>query len=65
MECKKQENKKSCACTYGCPRSGSCCSCIRYHRSSGGFPACFFSAEAEKRYDRSFEALAADRAKNR
>lgn len=61
MECKKDQNKESCACTYGCPRSGNCCECVRYHRSSGGFPACFFSKEAEKKYDRSYAALVADR----
>jgi hypothetical protein len=27
----------------------------------GQFPACFFSAEAEKKYDRSFDALVRDR----
>jgi hypothetical protein len=27
----------------------------------GEFPACFFSAGAEKKYDRSFEALMHDR----
>jgi hypothetical protein len=61
MECKQQENTKTCACTYGCPRSGKCCECVRYHRSNGGFPACFFSEETEKTYDRSFNALLADR----
>jgi len=29
----------------------------------GEFPACFFSAAAEKTYDRSFSALAKDRGK--
>jgi hypothetical protein len=27
----------------------------------GQFPACFFSADAEKQYDRSFNALMRDR----
>jgi hypothetical protein len=27
----------------------------------GQFPACFFSAEAEKKYDRGFDALVRDR----
>jgi hypothetical protein len=61
MECKKQKNQQSCACTYGCPNSGSCCVCVRYHRGHGEFPACFFSADTEAGYDRSFAALAADR----
>jgi hypothetical protein len=31
----------------------------------GEFPACFFSVEAERRYDRSFEALRRDRGEKR
>lgn len=61
MECRKNENVKSCACTYGCHNSGNCCACVRFHRGRGEFPACFFSKEAEKKYDRSFAALVADR----
>ncbi|MGI6152928.1 MAG: hypothetical protein ACOYJB_03715 [Christensenellaceae bacterium] len=61
MECKKEQNKLSCACTSGCEKSGTCCECVRNHRSKGQFPACFFSKEAEAKYDRSFEALVADR----
>jgi hypothetical protein len=30
----------------------------------GQFPACFFSAEAEKKYDRSLDALMRDRGVN-
>lgn len=58
-----EENKKNCACTYGCPRSGKCNECVAYHRGKGQFPACFFSKEAEKTYDRSFEMLLRDRQK--
>lgn len=61
MECKQEENKKSCACTYGCSKSGNCCACVRNHRGMGEFPACFFSPQAEKKYDRSYAALVADR----
>lgn len=61
MECKKEQNKSTCACTYGCPTCGSCCECVRYHRGRDEFPACFFSASIEKNYDRSFSALVADR----
>jgi hypothetical protein len=61
MECKQNQNKKTCACTYGCERSGKCCECIRYHRNRNEFPACFFSKEAEATYDRSFEKLVEDR----
>ena len=45
---------KNCNCTYEpCSRKGTCCECILYHRSMGELPACYFSKEAEKTYDRS------------
>jgi len=54
MECAMKSNKRHCNCTYEpCPRKHKCCECIRYHRESGELPACFFSAEAERTYDRS------------
>jgi hypothetical protein len=59
----KKRNQKDCNCTYPCSRKGKCCECMEYHRRSGEFPACFFSAAAEKTYDRSFEALKSDREK--
>lgn len=58
------ENNSSiqCSCThYSCGNHGKCCDCVANHRSSGEFPACFFSAEMEKTYNRSFEALVKDR----
>ena len=61
MECTKEQNSATCSCTYDCPRHGHCCACVRYHRGSGQFPACFFSKEAEKTYDRSFAKLIEDR----
>jgi hypothetical protein len=62
MECKKNENLVNCNCTYpGCPRKGICCECIVYHNAKGHFPACFFSKEAERTFDRSFEKLVEDR----
>lgn len=54
-------NQKPCPCTYDCPRNGKCCECVEHHNNSGGFPACFFSEEAERTYDRSFDALLKDR----
>jgi len=59
------ENNKAmtCPCTYSCGKRGKCCECIAYHLRGGEFPACFFSAAAEKRYDRSFDALVRDRNK--
>ena len=56
MRCKKEENLKSCACTYQyCNRKGICCECIKYHRKNKEVPACLFPKEAEKMYDRSLE----------
>ncbi|MDP2934641.1 MAG: DUF6485 family protein [bacterium] len=55
MNCQKENNLKTCPCTYpDCPRKGICCECIRYHRKRKELPACCFSAEAEKTFDRSF-----------
>ena len=62
MECKEKENLENCPCTYpGCPRKGKCCDCIKYHKERGELPACFFSEEAEKTYDRSIEKFIQDR----
>lgn len=56
MECKQEQNLKDCPCTWpDCPRKGICCECIKYHWENGELPACFFSKEAEKTYDRSIE----------
>ena len=57
------ENNKAikCTCTFDCQRRGKCCECIVYHQRAGQFPACFFTAAAEKTWDRSFEALVRDR----
>ena len=64
MPCEYNEAIK-CSCTYSCSRHGKCCECVSRHQSVGEFPACFFSAEAEKKYDRSFEALMRDRKQSR
>ena len=56
QNCNLELNKKKCNCTYEpCPRKGICCECISYHWHSGSreLPACFFSKEAERSYDRS------------
>jgi len=61
MECKKEENIKDCPCTYpGCERKGICCECIKYHWGRGELPACFFSKEVEKTYDRSIKKFIED-----
>jgi hypothetical protein len=55
MECRLSENKKNCNCTYSCSKKGLCCECISYHRKMNQLPACYFSDENEKTYDRSIE----------
>jgi hypothetical protein len=51
-----KENKANCPCTYeSCSRKGMCCECIKYHRKRNELPACFFSPEVEKTFDRSIE----------
>jgi len=55
MECNKNKNSKVCNCTYEpCSRKGKCCECLRYHLQMQQLPACCFSADVEKTYDRSF-----------
>ncbi|HKL17186.1 MAG TPA: DUF6485 family protein [Patescibacteria group bacterium] len=64
MECQKQDNLKSCPCSYpDCPRKGICCECIAYHRKRGELPACYFSKQAEASYDRSIQAFIKDQNK--
>ena len=53
MECKKASNLAACACTYPCRRRGICCECVSHHRARGELPACYFTPEDEKTYDRS------------
>jgi hypothetical protein len=55
MECQKEKNQENCKCTYECERKGMCCECIKHHREKGELPACYFSEEAEKTYDRSIQ----------
>lgn len=50
----QKQNLANCNCSYEpCSRKGVCCECVLYHRKNGQIPACFFSAETEKTYDRS------------
>ena len=60
MSCEQNKSMK-CPCTYNCGNHGKCCACLANHVNRNEFPACFFSKEAEKRYDRSFKALKEDR----
>jgi hypothetical protein len=57
MKCEKLSNNlKNCNCSYpACSRKGSCCECIAYHRSMDELPACYFTKEQEKNFDRSIE----------
>jgi len=55
MECKINKNIEKCPCTYpGCPRKGKCCECLSYHLGRKELPACCFTKEVEKTYNRSF-----------
>ena len=50
----QKQNLVNCNCSYApCSRKGTCCVCILYHRKNGEIPACFFSSDAERTYDRS------------
>jgi len=61
MECKKNVNLDKCNCSYSsCSRKGICCECIMYHKDNNELPACYFSANAEKEYDRSIERFIED-----
>lgn len=58
MECTSKENKKYCNCTYEpCSKKLKCCECLHYHRRNGELPACFFTPEYERTYDRSVSAF--------
>lgn len=60
MECKKDENKSKCSCTYEpCERKGVCCECIAYHWSHRELPGCLFPPEVERTYDRSIRRFVA------
>jgi len=62
MECNLRANRQQCNCTYEpCSRKGKCCECIAYHRSSDELPACYFTAEVERTYDRSVARFVASR----
>ena len=56
MDCKVEQNKARCNCTYEpCAKKGICCECIQSHCTIGELPACFFPDDVEKTYDRSIE----------
>lgn len=54
MECQVERNQARCTCTYEpCFRKGKCCDCVSYHLEMEELPACVFTPEVEKTYDRS------------
>jgi len=56
MECQREKNIQNCPCTYSnCSRKGMCCECIKHHRQRGELPACYFTTEIEKTYDRTIK----------
>ncbi|MFC1570797.1 DUF6485 family protein [Candidatus Omnitrophota bacterium] len=55
MECKKEQNKSFCNCSYPCDKKGLCCECLQYHLKISQVPACFFPDDVESGYDRSIE----------
>ncbi|MDD4955062.1 MAG: DUF6485 family protein [Candidatus Omnitrophica bacterium] len=57
MNCQnRQKNISACNCSYEpCARKGFCCECLSYHRKNSELPACYFSPDAEKTYDRSIK----------
>jgi hypothetical protein len=62
MECNVKANRQGCNCTYEpCSRKGKCCECIAYHRASDELPACYFTPEVERTYDRSVARFVASR----
>lgn len=58
-------NTKFCTCTYqGCSKHGLCCECLHYHRQRGELPACYFTEEEERTYNRSIEFFVQRRSAN-
>ena len=57
----EQKSVIDCPCLKDCPRHALCDECVTNHVTRNNFPACFFSPEAIKAGDRSFEALVKDR----
>jgi len=52
----KGYNLENCICSYeGCLRKGICCECLRYHINKNELPACMFTKDIERTYDRSIK----------
>lgn len=48
-------NSKYCTCTHTCSKHALCCECLHYHRQRNELPACYFTPEEEKTFNRSVE----------
>jgi hypothetical protein len=60
----KEKNLQMCNCTYEpCSRKGICCECLAYHRRHQELPACYFTKEVERTYDRSISRFLQSRQK--
>lgn len=46
-------NASHCTCTYSCDKHALCCECLHYHRQRDELPACYFTKEEERTYNRS------------
>ena len=62
MDCNVKANRQDCTCTYEpCSRKGKCCECISFHRGSDELPACYFTTDVERSFDRSVARFIASR----
>jgi len=60
LECNLELNQRNYTCTYEpCDRKGRCCQCVAYHNRLGQLPACLFSPEVERTFDRSISRFIA------
>lgn len=49
-------NSKYCTCTHSsCSKHALCCECLHYHRQRNELPACYFTPEEEKTFNRGIE----------
>lgn len=47
----------NCTCSATCGSKGLCCECLQNHIQRRQLPGCCFPPDAERTYDRSFEAF--------
>lgn len=56
------DNLDMCNCTAECPRKGNCCLCLAHHRAKNQLPACYFTEEEERTWNRSIKFFVQNRA---